>query len=253
MRTSSRLGVALLALATVTCQSVPLLAPPGSSLTLIANPDFIASHGGISRIIAIVTEATGAPVADGTQVMFFTDLGRIDERGLTNDGVAQVNLISDSRSGVATVTAISGGGQIPTASPSPTVGSPAVALKSAAAANSDTVEVTIGNARIVAVHLRAEPGRIGTSRSTVVIATVFDTDGNPIPNVPVYFRVAGQTPGTSQTEFFDNSGPVFTDNNGEADTVLRTRRDVPGSVQVVAEAPGPAGMVASETLTIPVF
>jgi hypothetical protein len=255
-RTTSRLGLALLALIHVTCESVPMLAPPGSTISLLGNPCFIPSHGGVSRIIAIVTEEVGTPVADGTLVMFFTDLGRIDERGYTNDGVAQVNLIADSRSGVATVTAVSGGGAVaPVASPSPSASRGVSAAKVAAECNSSaesstSIDIAVGNVNVEAIHLRAEPGRIGSSRSTVVIATVLDASGNPVANVPVYFRVTS----TGGTEFFDNAGPVFTDNNGEADSVLQTRRATSGTVTVEAEAAGgTTGLVSSETLPIPIF
>ena len=51
-------------------------------------------------------------------MQFFTNLGDIDEQGKTNDGVARVNLRANGRSGVATVTAVSGGDAVPGPSPS---------------------------------------------------------------------------------------------------------------------------------------
>src|SRR5688572_588545 len=77
----------LVAAVAVSCNPVLQFAPPGSTITLFANPEFIPAHGGVSEISALVMESTGAPAADGTVVQFFTSLGRIEERGRTNDGV----------------------------------------------------------------------------------------------------------------------------------------------------------------------
>src|SRR5262249_16579321 len=94
------------------CEVPPLMAP-GSSISLIANPDFIVANGGVSVITAIVTEPAGTLVPDGSVVFFFTNLGRIDPQAKTVDGVARVNLVADSRSGNATVTAFASGGAAP--------------------------------------------------------------------------------------------------------------------------------------------
>jgi hypothetical protein len=102
----SAAGVALL---TPACESVPLTAPPGTSLTMIANPTFVIANGGLSVVTAILVEPAGTFVPDGTEVFFFTDLGRVDASGKTVNGVARVNFVSDSRSGIAHVIGISGG------------------------------------------------------------------------------------------------------------------------------------------------
>jgi hypothetical protein len=209
-------GKALLAVAGVlhlTCQSI-LTAPVDSTITVIANPLFVEAHGGVSVVSAVVTEAIGTPVADGTVVQFFTTLGRIEEQGRTNDGVARVNFVSDSRSGVAQVTAISG---------------PAV---------SEAVEIQVGSVRPARVIVTASPNRLTDSRTAQVLAIVLDEFGNPVPNVPVFFAVLSgvvappspsPAPGggtTAATEFMESQGqPVFTDNDGRARDVMRTRYD----------------------------
>src|SRR5262245_5497328 len=107
-------GVLAAALVTaMSCNPVIMVAPPGSTMNLIANPGFIAAHGGVAELAAIVMKGTGVPVADGTVVQFFTTLGHIEEQGKTNDGVARVKLVSDARSGRAEITAFSGGGTAP--------------------------------------------------------------------------------------------------------------------------------------------
>ena len=82
------------------CAGVLFTAPPGSSISLIASPPFVASDGGVSVITAIVIEPAGTTVADGTVVLFFTDIGSIEPQGKTRNGIARVNFTSDSRSGV---------------------------------------------------------------------------------------------------------------------------------------------------------
>jgi hypothetical protein len=118
------------------------------------------------------------------------------------------------------------------------------------AQNFASVDVTIGNALVRTVSLRAVPSRITISNSTHVIATVLDLNGNPVANVPVFFEVLADP----STEFFDNAGaPIHTDNNGEAEDVLRTRRLVQGRITVRAVAPGASGFVPSPPLIIEVL
>ena len=100
-----------------TCNQAIMTAPAGSTLDMFANPEFIAANGGVSVISALVIEPAGTVVADGTVVQFFTNLGDIDEQGKTNDGVVRVNLRANGRSGVATITAFSGGDAAPASQP----------------------------------------------------------------------------------------------------------------------------------------
>ena len=242
-----RIGLVGLALVHLTCGSVLLTAPPGTTLTLFANPPFISANGGVSVITAFLIEAAGTPVADGTVVQFFTTLGRIDQRGKTSAGVARVNLVADSRSGTAKVTAVSGGTP---AAPNPTPsGTPPP--PTSAGLNSAAVTITIGNANAASAVLSANPPSIGSSRSTFVTCTVFDGNGNPLRSVPVFFVV---DPATG-TESFDSGGaPIFTDNDGRAMDVLRTRNPLSGSVNVTARVPNAGGFVKPTplTLTIPI-
>lgn len=265
------LGLLLLTAAHVACQRGLFTAPPGSTLTLVANPTFIPSNGGVSVITAFVVEPAGTPVADGTTVQFFTTLGTIDREGRTHDGVARVNLISDSRSGVATVTALSGGEAVvpvpsPTAgtlgevepfpSPSPTV-SPSP-LPSATpppggggGTGSATVMVTIGSAAPTRIILTADPPQIRSDapqRVSRIVANVVDANGNPIANVPVIFAVTATPP----TETLESGGaPVFTDTNGQAVDQLQTSypRDAdPKTASITATVSNPS--VPVETIVV---
>jgi hypothetical protein len=260
--TFKKAGLLLLALSLGTCNQAIMVAPPGSTMELFANPEFIAAHGDVSVISGLLLTSDGQPVADGTVVQFFTNLGKIDEQGKTNDGVVRVNLISDSRSGKATVSAVSGGGSstTPTPTPSPVTVSPgssaggflsaaSVTGASAISATQATaaVTVTIGSARPKTVILTADPPRLGTGRSTTLLAQVFDENGNPAANVPVVFQIVS---GTVQGRLDSGGRALFTDNDGRATDVLRTNSTVAGSIVVRATA---ANGVASSDLTVQVF
>jgi hypothetical protein len=221
-------GVALAAVL-LSCDGAYLTAPPASTITVTANPEFVAAHGGFSDITAYVIEPAGTYVSDGTVVRWTTDLGRIDAETRTRRGVATARFVSDSRSGRATIRVFSG----PVSEEFPEL-------------------ITVGNARVEALRLRAVPSRITNSSSTHVIATVVDGNGNPVANVPVTFFVVSNP----ATEFFDSAGaPVFTNNNGEAEDVLRTRRNTQGVAEVQARAPnGTGGFVTSDDpLRIPIL
>jgi hypothetical protein len=184
-----------LALGHLSCADAVLTAPTGSAVKVFANPTFIPATGGVSVISAVVVEAAGTLVPDGTVVLFFTTLGKIDPQGKTHDGVARVNLLSDGRSGAATVTTLSG----------------------EVLGTDVTVRIGVLPMRVL---LNAVPNRITDSRSTHIFANVFDGDGNPVPNVAVLFSIDGNP----STEHLDSGGsPVFTDNNGVAEDVLRTQ------------------------------
>ncbi len=249
MRRTGRLATAAAFLAALgACASALFTAPAGTTVVGIPNPPFVASNGGVpgsSVISAILTEPAGTPVSNGTVVQFFTDIGRIDPTGKTRDGVARVNFESDSRSGIAHISILSGG-------PAPvTSASPGTGTGTTTGTNSATVEVTVGNVNVKAVKARAEPSRITAgASSTSVIATVIDANGNPIANVPVYFSVITDP----ATEFFEGSGqPRFTNTNGEAFDILKTRRQFAGTAQVKASAAGPGIFVDSDPLPIPIL
>jgi hypothetical protein len=220
-----------LALVHVTCHQAILTAEPGVTLTLFINPGFIPAHGGVAVVTAFLQEEVGTPVPDGTVVQFLTSLGIIDEQGKTNDGVARVNLRSDARSGLATITAFSG-----------------------LALDSQTVE--IGAILPATVFVAADPPRIvlSVSRTSHIIATVLDSRGNPVANVPLLFRVASDATTPNRTDFIENGdAPVFTDTNGRAERILRTQRalgSAPGSATVIVETLSASGVTGQVVVPI---
>jgi len=211
----------------------------------------VSSDGAISNITALVLEPAGTTVSDGTIILFFTDIGSIDRQAKTKDGLAHVNFTSDSRSGVAHISAVCGGAA-PAAAPStsPSASPPPVTPGGGGGSGSATINVTVGNVRVKAVCcMRADPPRITNSNSTHVFARVIDENGNGVANVPVFFDVVADP----ATEFFDITGPVFTNNSGEAENVMRTRRETQGTAQVRARATGAgAEVVVPSPLPIPI-
>lgn len=248
LRTAGALtGLVVFVATIVACAGVLFTAPPGSTCQAIANPDTVPANGGTSLITVIVTEPIGTTVADGTIILFFTNLGTIDPQAKTKDGIAHANFVSDSRSGDALIQVSCGGppGAVTNPSVAPSASAPPVTTV-AGGNGSTTATVHVGNAAVGSIKLRADPPRITTSNSTHVFAAVFDTAGNPMRNVPVYFEVTDNV----ATEFFDATFPVFTNNNGEAENVMRTRRTTVGVAKVKASTPKGSGFVVSDELSI---
>jgi hypothetical protein len=239
----ARKGLLLLCFATqLTCASGLFTAPPGATLTCNANPPFVAANGDVSLISVLIIEPAGFPVPDGTVTQLFTTLGRIDPQTKTKDGIARANFVSDSRSGVASITAVSGGPPVaPSASPSPVGGGVSSGSGSCA------TTVTIGSARPARVQVVPNPPRLASNRCTTITANVYDADGNPVFNVPIIFSVSSPT-----SEYFQSGSiPIFTDTNGQSSDVMCTRRprDDPQTTVTVTATP-PLGAAGTTTVTI---
>jgi hypothetical protein len=164
------------------CDRVPLLAPAGTAITLIAATNNLAVNGS-TDITAVLIEGAqaggedggtingvGTPVHNGTVVSFTTTLGRIEPaEASTTNGQAKVKLIGDGRSGVATITAFSGG-------------------------SSQTLEINIGSAGAVRVIVTASPQSLPPGGGTALIqARVEDQQGNGLLGVPVSFKTTAGT------------------------------------------------------------
>jgi hypothetical protein len=249
-----------LAVAMPCCNQVILTAPQGSTMQVFANPSVISTNGGVSVISALVMKPNGLPVADGTVVQFFTTLGQIVPQGKTNDGVARVNLVAGSLSGEANVTAISGGAVATAASPSGTPGSGS----SGSASTTGGAKVTIGVLNAKSIILTANPPRIlPPGRTSQIVATVSDVNGNPLASVPVTFVVdENDLTQPAYREYMSSQGnPVFTDNNGRAYDQLNTNRpEALGQRIVTVTATVPvagssttSGALLSQTLKVQIY
>jgi adhesin/invasin len=208
------------------CNKAPLTAPSGTAITLIATATTVAVNGGtdITAVLiegglsagqngGTVTSGAGTPVHNGTKVFFSTTIGRVEPaEAETKDGRVTVRLVADGRSGVATITAISG---------------PA----------SQTLEVTIGGAAASRIAVTAEPQQLAANGGTTTIrARVEDENGNGVPGVTVTFSTtAGSLASTG----------AVTNADGVATTTLTT----PGAATVTASA-GAGNLTATVGVTV---
>src|SRR4051812_48422353 len=104
-----RVALGLLALSTVSCQRVALLAPAGSTITLTAQATTLPVNG-TTNLIAQVIEPAGTPPQRGTLVTFTTSLGTVEPVEAETDpgGRVMVAFKAGTLSGTATISALSG-------------------------------------------------------------------------------------------------------------------------------------------------
>lgn len=194
---------------------MPLTAPSGSSITLLASPD-VSSDGSIDVTAVVieggstagtgnnpgtVTPGAGTPVQDGTLVSFTTTIGHLQPSDAhTSAGKATVKYFADGGIGTATITAISG---------------PA----------SKTLALTVGSP-VSHIVVTANPAALPSGGgSTVIAAQVQDGNGNGVKNATVTFTTTA-----------GSLAPTFagTDANGLAATTLTTT----GAATVTATTAG---------------
>lgn len=195
---------AVLALAaSPACRNMPLTAPSGTAITLVATTNVLPVNGS-TEVTAVlieggvtgagndstVTSGVGTPVHNGTVVTFTTTIGRIEPaEAKTTNGRVSVRLIADGRSGKATITAFSG---------------PA----------SKTLEINIGAAAATLMTITASPASLGAAGgSSTITARVSDAQGNGLQGVPVSFATTKGTLSQSVT---------ISNDQGDAATVLTT-------------------------------
>lgn len=179
------------------CEKVPLLAPSLTTITLSAASTIVQTNGS-TEIRATLLEQSGTPVQNGTTVTFSTTLGTIEPReARTLNGTATVRFVATGQSGEAEIRAASGGAKpADTANPS--------------------IKIKVGAAAASRIQLNASPNRVGASGGTATItATVSDTSGNPLAEVPVTFSSDAGTL---------SSSVATTSSTGVAQVTLSTNR-----------------------------
>lgn len=216
-RQSLWIGVVAAVLLSAACDSVQLTAPTNSRIAVTA-ANVVLPNNGTTDVTAYVLEEAGTPVQNGTTVRFTTTLGRLDPIEVqTRNGYATTRFFADGSSGVAQVRAISG---------------PATGGDS----NANLVQITVGNAAVSTITVRANPGSVSANGSSVeLIASVFAESGLPLENVQVIF---------SADQGLLGAATAVTNASGEARTTLTT------SQQTVISAT--AGTKTSANVTIPV-
>lgn len=231
--------VVVLAFVCLSCDSVPLLAPTNSTVTIDAQSR-VVSTGGTTEVTATVIESGGTPVHNGTLVRFTTTLGRMDPvEAQTRNGIAVSTFVAGADSGVAEVRATSGsaGGGSTTTTP-PTTTPPTTPTTTTTAANSNVVLIAVGSGAVDTVTLRANPATVSTNGGTVtLIATVVAAGGRALPGISVSFSANRGTLSTSS---------AVTDANGEARVTLTTNADTSVTATAGSKTSTPATTIAAQ-------
>jgi hypothetical protein len=244
MLSCKRLGcaAAVLAVMTVGCDKVQLLAPTNSTVTLNTASSFVPT-GGTTQLTAFVAESSGTPVHDGTTVRFNTNLGRVDPaEAQTQNGYAVATFMAGDFAGVAVVSATSGAA----GAASGTAGSSSSGSAAETITTSNVRQITVGAAGVKTVLLTANPGSVPSTGGNVeLVASVVSETGGALPNVPVTF---------SSSDGQLSAVRVPTDANGQARTTL-TIADGQGSTSGTSTAvnitvKATAGAVTSSDVTV---
>jgi hypothetical protein len=215
-------------LVSLSCDRMPLVAPTGTTITLVTTANTVPLNGS-ADIVAILVEGgviqggdnggaavvagSGTPVHNGTVVTFTTTLGRIQPADAeTVSGRATARLVGDGRSGVAKVTAFSGGA-------------------------TQTIDVTIGAAAAGRIAVTASPQSLaGTGGTSTISARVEDAQGNGIAGISVSFSASRGS--LSQTSAVSNA-------EGIASTTLTTTQE-----STVTASAGGATAALTGTVTV---
>ena len=219
-----RLAAGLLTLGLVACDSASPVAPPGTLLTISANPARIASNS-TSEIRVVARKPNGTPVNPGTVVLLNTTVGQIPPSVPTNEeGEAITLLEGNGEFGNATITASVGGSE------------------------SVTVEVQVG-LPATAISLQATPTSVPETGGEIeLLAQVRDDQGNPLPGATVNF--------TTETGTLESGGRFQTTGSDGAVTDLLSIS--PGDLDVIAgetfqvtvEVGSGTGSIVSDSTTL---
>ena len=191
------LVIAWFSLAMLRCSSSPGPSATNdqANITLQANPAQIPSKTGISTITAIGTKATGAPIWDGVEVYFSSDIGTLDPAKATfQDGRAVTYLRAPSKTGTANISATSG-----------TVAITGIQIQ---------IGATAGSLLLSASRTTLPVG----GGSVTLRAMVLDDNENPMAGTPVIFTT---TAGVLKSQGHE----IKTDSDGIAKDVLTTDED----------------------------
>jgi hypothetical protein len=205
----SRLVLILLILAvalSASCDKTPLYAPTGTTITLTVNTQSLPING-TAQITASVLESGGYAVQNGTMVTFTTTLGTVipSEVGTTN-GKATVVFNAGTVSGTAVINAYSGANS--------TSGSTSTGTGGTTTSTGSGVSIVIGAAAANTLVLTASPSSLSQlGGSSIITATVYDTNNNALSGVLVAFS-------TDQGSLSPVS--AVTNGSGQAQTILTT-------------------------------
>ena len=226
------------------CDKVPLTAPSGSVISLFAAANTVPLNSDIEIVATVIENGTtattqtptppaggngnttttipgttsttnpgaGTPVQNGTLVSFTTTIGHVEpSEARTSNGQVRVRFFAGAQSGVATITAFSGG------------------------ASGKLENLKVGAAGVERVIVSASPQTLPPGGGNATInARVEDVSGVGLSGIPVTFT-------TDQGSL--NPPTATTDSSGVATTVL----NAPRTAKVTASV---AGKTADVTVTL---
>jgi hypothetical protein len=202
------LGLAAFLSVALGCDKVPLTAPSGSVISLFATANTVPLNGDIEIVATVIENGTtatttptapgngqtttpttptsttnpgaGTPVQNGTLVSFTTTIGHIEpSEARTSNGQVRVRFFSGGQSGVATITAFSGG------------------------ASGKLENLKVGAAGVERVIVSASPQTVSpTGGTSTITARVEDVSGTGLSGIPVTFTTdnGSLNPSTANTD-----------------------------------------------------
>jgi hypothetical protein len=211
------------------CDKAPLYAPTGTTITLTVNTQSLPING-TAQITASVLESGGYAVQNGTMVTFTTTLGTVipSEVGTTN-GKATVVFNAGTTAGTAVINAYSGANSTSGSTPSGSGGT--------TTSTGSGVSIVIGAAATNTLVLTASPSSLSQlGGSSIITATVYDTNNNALSGVLVAFSTDQGTlsPVSATTSGFGQAQTILTTN--QAATVTATVGAKTGTVKVTTVA-----------------
>ena len=231
--------VVVLAFVCLSCDSVPLLAPTNSSVTIDAQSRVVPT-GGTTEVSATVFESSGTPVHNGTLVRFTTTLGRMDPvEAQTRNGIATTTFIAGEDSGIAEVRATSGAAGGSTTTPPSTSTPPGTTTPTTS--NSNVVQIAVGAGAVDTVTVSANPSSVSTTGggTVTVTATVLGTGGRLLSGIPVNFTAnRGTLSSTSAVTNGQGQAQVTLTTNGE--TTITVVAGTKKETATVTGRPGPS-------------
>lgn len=227
----------------VACDRVPLTSPTGSTISVTVDQTTLPLNGQ-ATVRAIVTESSGTPVHNGTQVIFSSSLGSFKpQESTTQNGIAMSTFLAGAISGTTRINAYSGG-----------------ASTGSGNSSGGGVEVKIGAAAAGSVSVSATPPGVSQSGGTVTIsALVVDPSNNPLPGVSVLFSsttgslsattaISDATGVAKVTLTTQASATVRATANGTATATVEVT--VSAAPTVTIDAPGPFTANSPSAITI---
>ncbi len=195
-------AVALVTILVAGCQKSDVIAPDGSTISLVSTPATLLLAGGKqaspATILATVSNSIGVPLS-GQDVRFTTTSGTLDP-------VAGTPVRSDTQGNAISILTDATQG-------------PTITAKSGKA--TQTLQVTTATCNLSKITFGPGPITLNNCTQTFdLTATAFDTAGNPCEGVFIIFSfVPTSTPTTDITGSF-NPLDAPTDVNGELTTTL---------------------------------